>query len=81
MSFVMPPSVVKEMEEVVAHGVVVFIDAFANNLFPAPLTEQAYDTVLTGIAKAIKAYGQQTGQPMAATLAYNLLDINMEKKQ
>jgi hypothetical protein len=79
--FIMPPSVAREMEAVVAKGVATYIDEFVSQLFPAPLTDQAYDVVLAGIARAIKDYEERKGRRFAATLAYNLLDLNMENKQ
>lgn len=79
--FVMPPTVVVEMEQVVAEGVVTYLTEFTRGLFPDFKAAQAQECVLNGIAAAIRRYEQEVGRPICHTLALNLLDVQKENQQ
>ena len=64
----------RDLEPVISEGVFTYISEFAQRLFPDHAVAGAQDCIATGVADAIRRYEQQTGIPIAQTIAQNLID-------
>lgn len=68
------PVLKRDLEPIIAEGVFTYISEFAQRLFPDHAVVGAQDCMATGIADAIRRYENQTGIPIAQTIAQNLID-------
>jgi hypothetical protein len=64
------------MEMIVAEGIHTFIDDYTKGLFNDPRCSGSQETILAGLALALKRYEQTVGKPLLHALALNLLDAH-----
>lgn len=73
---ILPPSVVADMEVMVADGVAAYLTTYLPKLFPAGTyrSGQVQDIILAGVATAVRRYEATVDAPVCRALALALLD-------